>query len=89
MRKTGSLEAALPWLYLKGISRSEMQTVLEALVGPEAKGLASSTVSRLKQRLPDGRQGSAAGTKTAGSMSGLMGSTAACVLMISACALWW
>ena len=77
MRKTGSLEAALPWLYLKGISTSEMQTALEALVGPEAKGLASSTVSRLEQRLPDGRQGSASGTKTAGSISGLMGSIAA------------
>ena len=39
VRKTGSLEAALPWLYLKGISTGEMQTALEALVGPEAKGL--------------------------------------------------
>lgn len=50
VRKTGSLEAALPWLYLKGISTGEMQSALEALVGPEAKGLSASTVSRLKQR---------------------------------------
>ncbi|NIN96581.1 MAG: IS256 family transposase [Anaerolineae bacterium] len=49
VRKTRSLEAALPWLYLKGISTGEMQTALEALVGPEAKGLSASTIARLKQ----------------------------------------
>lgn len=49
VRKTASLEAAVPWLYLKGISTGEMQTALEALVGPEAKGLSASTVARLKQ----------------------------------------
>jgi transposase-like protein len=50
VRKTASLEAALPWLYLKGISTGEMQAALEALVGPPAQGLSASTVSRLKQR---------------------------------------
>ena len=49
VRKTASLEAALPWLYLKGISTGEMQPVLEVLLGAEAKGLSASTVSRLKQ----------------------------------------
>lgn len=49
VRKTASLEAAIPWLYLKGISTGEMQGALEALVGPEAKGLSASTVARLKQ----------------------------------------
>ena len=49
VRKTRSLEAALPWLYLKGISTGEMQTALEVLVGPEAKGLSASTIARLKQ----------------------------------------
>lgn len=49
VRKSASLEAALPWLYLKGISTGEMQPALEALVGPEAKGLSASTISRLKQ----------------------------------------
>jgi transposase-like protein len=48
VRKTRSLEAALPWLYLKGISTGEMQKALEVLVGPEAKGLSASTVARLK-----------------------------------------
>jgi len=31
VRKSASLEAALPWLYLKGISTGEMQPALEVL----------------------------------------------------------
>jgi len=49
VRKTQSLEAALPWLYLKGVSTGEMSAALEVLVGPEAKGLSASTVARLKR----------------------------------------
>ena len=49
VRKTKSLEAALPWLYLKGISSGEMEEALKVLVGPDAKGLSASTISRLKQ----------------------------------------
>ena len=49
VRKTASLEAALPWLYLKGVSSGEMSSALEVLVGSEAKGLSASTVSRLKR----------------------------------------
>ena len=49
VRKTKSLEAALPWLYLKGISSGEMGEALKVLLGPEATGLSASTVSRLKQ----------------------------------------
>ncbi len=49
VRKTGTLEAALPWLYLKGISSGEMGEALKVLVDPDAKGLSASTVSRLKQ----------------------------------------
>jgi putative transposase len=47
VRKTASLEAAIPWLYLKGISTGEMQPALEVLVGPGAKGLSASRVPRL------------------------------------------
>jgi transposase-like protein len=50
VRKTKSLEAALPWLYLKGVSTGDMSEALEVLVGHEAKGLSASTVSRLKQQ---------------------------------------
>ncbi len=39
----------MPWLYLKGISSGEMGAALEVLVGPQAKGLSASTVSRLKR----------------------------------------
>jgi transposase-like protein len=49
VRKTRSLEAALPWLYLKGISTGEMGNALKVLVGPAAQGLSASTVARLKQ----------------------------------------
>jgi len=49
VRKTKSLEAALPWLYLKGVSSGEMSEALKVLVGPQAEGLSASTVSRLKQ----------------------------------------
>lgn len=49
VRKTRTLEIALPWLYLKGVSSGEMGAALEVLVGPQAKGLSASTVSRLKQ----------------------------------------
>lgn len=49
VRKTRSIEAALPWLYLKGISSGEMGEALKVLVGPDAAGLSASTVARLKQ----------------------------------------
>ena len=48
VRKTKSLEAARPWLYLKGVSSGEMNEALKVLIGPEAQGLSASTVSRLK-----------------------------------------
>ena len=48
VRKAKSVEAALPWLYLKGISTGQMQEALSVLVGPEAKGLSAAVVSRLK-----------------------------------------
>jgi len=49
LRKTKTLEAALPWLYLKGVSSGEMGAALKVLLGPDAKGLSANTVSRLKR----------------------------------------
>lgn len=49
VRKARSVEASLPWLYLKGVSTGEMGDALKVLVGPEAKGLSASTIARLKQ----------------------------------------
>ncbi len=48
LRKTRSIEELLPWLYLKGISTGDFQEALGALLGPNAAGLSSSTISRLK-----------------------------------------
>lgn len=48
VRRAKAVEAALPWLYLKGLSSGPMQAALEVLVGPEAKGLSASVISRLK-----------------------------------------
>ena len=50
VRRAKTLEAALPWLYLKGISTGQMAEALEVLVGPEAKGLSAPVVSRLKSQ---------------------------------------
>jgi putative transposase len=48
VRKAKRVEAALPWLYLRGISTGNMQDALSVLLGDEAKGLSPAVVSRLK-----------------------------------------
>lgn len=50
VRKARTLEAALPWLYLKGISTGEMDGALKALLGPDAAGFSANTVARLKAK---------------------------------------
>ena len=56
LRRAQSVEEVLPWLYLKGISTGDMQEALEALLGPEAKGLSPASISRLKARWEDDHQ---------------------------------
>jgi transposase-like protein len=48
VRKSPRVSAALPWLYLKGISTGDMSDALSVLLGEEAKGLSANVVSRLK-----------------------------------------
>lgn len=48
VRRSSRVAAALPWLYLKGISTGDMSEALKVLVGEEAKGLSPNVVSRLK-----------------------------------------
>jgi putative transposase len=48
VRKAQRVEAALPWLYLRGISTGDMQEALSVLLGKDAKGLSPAVVSRLK-----------------------------------------
>jgi transposase-like protein len=50
LRKTPTVEALIPWLYLKGISTGQMTETLHALVGPQAAGLSATTVARLTQQ---------------------------------------
>ena len=47
VRRTKTLEAAWPWLYLKGVSSGKMGAALKVLLGTDATGLSANTVSRL------------------------------------------
>ena len=91
VRKTKTLEAALPWLYLKGVSSGEMGAALEVLVGPQAKGLSASTVSRLNR---SGGKSIGAGarnywTKSDGSMCGRTVCTVGFGRNTRSCVRWW
>jgi putative transposase len=48
LRKTKSVEELIPWLYLKGVSSGDFSEALAALLGPDAKGLSATTITRLK-----------------------------------------
>lgn len=48
-RRTKSLEAVLPILYLKGISSGSFREALSALLGPDAPNLSSDTILRLRK----------------------------------------
>ena len=50
VRRAKAVDAALPWLYLHGVSTGDMREALAALVGPEAKGLSAPVVARLKNQ---------------------------------------
>ena len=53
VRKSPRVSAALPWLYLKGISTGDMSDALQVLLGKEAQGLSANVVSRLKAQWAD------------------------------------
>jgi len=48
VRRSARVAAALPWLYLKGISSGDLGEALEILVGEGAKGLSPAALGRLK-----------------------------------------
>jgi len=48
VRRARTVEAALPWQYLKGVSTGNMQDALTALLGEQARGLSAPVISRLK-----------------------------------------
>ena len=49
LRRTKAIEELIPWMYLKGISTGGFAEALQSLLGPEAAGLSSTTVTRLIQ----------------------------------------
>ena len=64
-RRAQSRDEAIPWMDLYGISTHDMAEPLEVLLGPAAKGVSATTVSRLveswKQEYADWNQRSLAG----------------------------
>lgn len=49
MRRLPSIDALIPCLYLKGISTGDFSEALEAILGPQAKGLSPTNIVRLKE----------------------------------------
>lgn len=48
LRRTSSLDALLPALYLYGVSTGDFTGALEAILGPQAAGLSAANIVRLK-----------------------------------------
>lgn len=48
LRRSKNVDELIPWLYLKGISTGDFSEALQALVGPDAKGLSANVVVKLK-----------------------------------------
>jgi transposase-like protein len=48
-RRSKSLDALLPVLYLRGVSTGDFQDALSALLGKDAPNLSPSVIARLKQ----------------------------------------
>lgn len=57
VRRSARVAAALPWLYLKGISSGDRGEALEVLVGDGAKGLSPAALGRLKAQWSEAYQG--------------------------------
>jgi putative transposase len=56
MRKSPTLEALIPALYLKGVSTGQFGEALEAILGPGAGGLSATTVTGLLKQWQDDYQ---------------------------------
>lgn len=49
VRRAASVDAVLPWLYLRGIAQADVGPALQVLVGSAAANLSAPVISRLKQ----------------------------------------
>jgi len=72
-RRTKSLDALLPVLYLRGVSAGDFQEGLAALLGKDAPNLSPAVISRLTAEWEAGRSGISRHGNTC--MFGLTGST--------------
>jgi len=57
LRRSARVSAALPWLYLRGVSSGDLGEALEVLIGDGAKGLSPAALSRLKVQWSEEYQG--------------------------------
>lgn len=53
LRRTRSVEEVLPWLYRKGVSTSDFQEALGALLGPRGEGLVGGDDQLFKEAMAD------------------------------------
>jgi putative transposase len=53
VRRAKSIDAVLPWLYLRGISQADTGSALQALVGKDVANLSGAVVGTLKRRWAD------------------------------------
>lgn len=53
VRRAASVDAALPWLYLRRISQSDVGPALQSLVGKDVPNLSGRVISRLKRSWQD------------------------------------
>ena len=90
VRRCASLDAAIPWLYLHGVSTGQMRQAVAALVGEQgARGLSANVVSRLKRSWDQEYQHGVAGAwTTSGSTCGRTACTAVFAAKASGCACW-
>ena len=51
VRRAKSIDAVLPWLYLRGISQADTGPALEALVGKDVANLSGAVVGKHKVRI--------------------------------------
>ena len=49
LKRTKSIDELLPYLYLKGLSTGDFSEALASLLGPDAKGLSTTHLARLKE----------------------------------------
>jgi transposase-like protein len=49
MRRIPSIDALIPALYLRGVSTGDFTEALEAILGPQARGLSATNIVRLKE----------------------------------------